>query len=918
MVKKFVEIDLKGAGEALMSHAVILKLEPKNLTVVAASDPAHEAFARLKTSEDTTLTDLVVDQEHLRRDVQATASGDGSFSFRVRLKDTPVSPQFHGFMQKSHDGHVFLTGGIVKPDEAILGYVAAIERAQAIAEYDTDGTIMQVNDNFCGLMGYKRGDLIGAHYGLLWPDLKGKPKGFSRIWDDLRGGQGVEGEYQRVGRKGDQVWVRAAFNPILDRDGQVVRIVEYAMDVTQSKLQSADSASKIDALSRSSAVIEFDLDGTILDANPNFLELTGYTLKDIVGRHHRIFCDADTAKGAGYAAFWQKLSSGEYSHGEFRRLKKDGSPVWIQASYNPVFGPDGKLVKIVKFASDVSEAHQKRAQMEARLEAANRSQAVIEFDLNGHVLWANDIFLDLAGYTLDEIVGQHHRIFCTKDYAESRAYVTFWRKLANGEYDSGVYQRLRKDGSDLWIQATYNPVFDLDGNPIKIVKFANDLTESKEIAVEFEAKLNAVSRSQAVIEFDLEGTILSANTNFLNLMGYDAEEVVGQKHKMFCEEEYAASESYREFWKQLARGEFAAGEYKRLGRGGREVWIQATYNPIFDLKGAPVKVVKYASDVTDAKKQSVDANNKIEAMNRSQAVVQFDLDGNVVSANENFLSVMGYSVREIIGQHHSMFCAAEHLKSQEYRDFWLALNRGEFQSGRFHRVGKFARDVYIQATYAPLMDLHGEPMGVIKYAADITEQVARELTIQQNAAKMMSAVNSLSEAISDISFATSEARSKAADTEQNATQGFEALNHTIETIELMQRSSGEISEIVKVIGEIANQTNLLAFNAAIEAARAGEHGVGFSVVAEEVRKLAERSSEAAHKISRLIAESEVRVDQGTTRSVAARDAFSRIVESVNLTGKSVDQISTAADNQLSVSKQVEQLIAQLSDDPKAA
>ncbi|TNJ43392.1 PAS domain S-box protein [Phaeobacter sp. B1627] len=821
-------------------------------------------------------------------------------------------------MQKSHDGHVFLTGGIVKPDEAILGYVAAIERAQAIAEYDTDGTIMQVNDNFCGLMGYKRGDLIGAHYGLLWPDLKGKPKGFSRIWDDLRGGQGVEGEYQRVGRKGDQVWVRAAFNPILDRDGQVVRIVEYAMDVTQSKLQSADSASKIDALSRSSAVIEFDLDGTILDANPNFLELTGYTLKDIVGRHHRIFCDADTAKGAGYAAFWQKLSSGEYSHGEFRRLKKDGSPVWIQASYNPVFGPDGKLVKIVKFASDVSEAHQKRAQMEARLEAANRSQAVIEFDLNGHVLWANDIFLDLAGYTLDEIVGQHHRIFCTKDYAESRAYVTFWRKLANGEYDSGVYQRLRKDGSDLWIQATYNPVFDLDGNPIKIVKFANDLTESKEIAVEFEAKLNAVSRSQAVIEFDLEGTILSANTNFLNLMGYDAEEVVGQKHKMFCEEEYAASESYREFWKQLARGEFAAGEYKRLGRGGREVWIQATYNPIFDLKGAPVKVVKYASDVTDAKKQSVDANNKIEAMNRSQAVVQFDLDGNVVSANENFLSVMGYSVREIIGQHHSMFCAAEHLKSQEYRDFWLALNRGEFQSGRFHRVGKFARDVYIQATYAPLMDLHGEPMGVIKYAADITEQVARELTIQQNAAKMMSAVNSLSEAISDISFATSEARSKAADTEQNATQGFEALNHTIETIELMQRSSGEISEIVKVIGEIANQTNLLAFNAAIEAARAGEHGVGFSVVAEEVRKLAERSSEAAHKISRLIAESEVRVDQGTTRSVAARDAFSRIVESVNLTGKSVDQISTAADNQLSVSKQVEQLIAQLSDDPKAA
>lgn len=207
---------------------------------------------------------------------------------------------------------------------------------------------------------------------------------------------------------------------------------------------------------------------------------------------------------------------------------------------------------------------------------------------------------------------------------------------------------------------------------------------------------------------------------------------------------------------------------------------------------------------------------------------------------------------------------------------------------------------------------------MIKYATDVTEEVAREHRIREKAEEMTRVVDSLSEAISDISFATSEARTKAGDTEQNANQGFEALNHTIETIELMQRSSGEISEIVKVIGEIANQTNLLAFNAAIEAARAGEHGVGFSVVAEEVRKLAERSSEAAQKISRLIAESEVRVDQGTTRSVAARDAFSRIVESVAQTGQSVDQISSAAENQLAASKQVVDLISQLSGDNRAA
>ncbi|NIZ12614.1 PAS domain S-box protein [Phaeobacter sp. HF9A] len=901
-----------------MSHAIILKIHPDTLEVVAASENAREEFARLRTPEASTLTDLVVDQPCLRRDLNSTAVGQGSAPFRVRLEDTPTSSQFFGIIQKSQDDHLFLTGGIVKPDEAILGYVAAIERAQAIAEYDVDGTIMRVNDNFCALTGFKKGELIGAHHSILWPKTQDKPGGYQQIWDQLCEGHGVEGEYQRVGRKGNQIWVRAAFNPIFDREGKAVRIVEYAMDVTQSKLQSADSASKLDALSHHNAVVEFDLDGTVLDANANFLELMGYTRQEVVGRHHRMFCDPDTAKSAGYTNFWSKLAAGDYERGEFRRLRKDGKPVWVQATYNPVYGPDGSLLKIVKFATDVSEGHQERAEMEARLEAANRSQAVIEFDLEGYVLRANEIFLELTGYNEEEIIGQHHRIFCAKEEVESRRYLAFWRSLSVGEYASGIYQRLRKDGTDLWLQATYNPVFDPDGKPIKIVKFANDLTETREQAVEAEAKLNAVSRSQAVVELDLDGIVLAANENFLALMEYDAKEVIGQHHRMFCDPDYAASEAYRDFWAQLQRGDFAAGEYRRIGHDGKDVWIQATYNPIFDLRGKPVKVVKYATDVTAAKEKAVDATNKMQAIDRSQAVVQFDLDGNVVAANENFLSVMGYSLREIIGQHHAMFCTADHLKSQAYRDFWLALNRGEYQSGRYHRVGKFGRDVHIQATYAPLVDLHGDPIGVIKYASDVTEQVAREKVICEKAAEMTRVVDSLSEAISDISFASSEARSKANDTQQNANQGIEALNHTIDTIELMQRSSGEISEIVKVIGEIANQTNLLAFNAAIEAARAGEHGVGFSVVAEEVRKLAERSSEAAQKISRLIAESEVRVDQGTTRSLAARDAFARIAESVTQTGETVDQISSAAQNQLSASKQVVELIGALSDEPKVA
>jgi methyl-accepting chemotaxis protein len=326
-----------------------------------------------------------------------------------------------------------------------------------------------------------------------------------------------------------------------------------------------------------------------------------------------------------------------------------------------------------------------------------------------------------------------------------------------------------------------------------------------------------------------------------------------------------------------------------------------------------VKVVKYATDITADKLRNTEFESRVAAISRGQAVIEFDLDGRVVAVNENFLRVMGYSEREILNQHHSMFCSDEHIKSQEYRDFWLALNKGEFRSGRFHRIGKFGRDVYIQATYSPIFDTKGQPIRVVKYAQDVTEQVNLENAIRAKAGAMIETVSLLSGSIADITGSTSTALGQANQTEANANEGAEALNNAIEAIDLIQRSSAEISEIVKVIAEIANQTNLLAFNAAIEAARAGEHGVGFSVVADEVRKLAERSSGAAQEITKLITESVSRVTQGTERSQLARAAFQRIVQSVTMTGSSIERISHSADTQRDVSENVVTLINELAE-----
>ena len=231
-------------------------------------------------------------------------------------------------------------------------------------------------------------------------------------------------------------------------------------------------------------------------------------------------------------------------------------------------------------------------------QALDRVQAIIEFDLDGIVISANDNFLRIFDYKLDEVVGQHHRMFCDPEYAESDAYTEFWNKLGRGEFHAEEFKRLAKGGREVWLQASYNPVLDDDGKPLRVVKFATDVTASKLQLAEYEGMIRAINRAQAVIEFELDGTVITANENFLRIFGFSLDEVVGKHHRMFCDPGYAESPEYARFWQKLARGEYEADEFKRISKDGAEIWLQASYNPIFDIEGRPLKVVKFASDIT--------------------------------------------------------------------------------------------------------------------------------------------------------------------------------------------------------------------------------------------------------------------------------------------------------------------------------
>lgn len=665
------------------------------------------------------------------------------------------------------------------------------------------------------------------------------------------------------------------------------------------------------AIENALAVIEFDLQGNVIRANENFLRVMGYEAAELKDQHHRILCAKSYSRSPAYRQFWEQLAAGKHQQGEFCRLRKDGREVWLQASYNPVLDETGTPQRIVKTAMDVTEQRLEALAARGQIEAIERSQSVVEFDLSGRIVGANALFREMKGVEPGAELSLTHKDLCDPAYVASEEYAAFWDKLTKGEFVSGVFRRRRMSGQDVWIRAVYSPILDLNGRPRRIVQMAHDITEQRRIDAEYEGKVRAIGRAQAVVEFDLSGNVLSANANFLGLLGYSLDEIQGRHHRMFCDAAEVQGDSYRAFWEKLGRGEFDAGEYKRVCKSGREVWIQATYNPILDANGNPVKVVKFATDVTEGKTRTSTYEAKVDAIGRSLAVIEFDLDGKVTFANDNFLRTIGYSLREIMGQHHSMFCSPDYIRSKEYRDFWLKLNAGEFHAGRFHRVGKYDRDIWIQATYNPILDLQGKPCRIVKYAFDVTEQVMMEQAITQRAAQMDGLAERLSASIHEITDSTDRARGLSLQTKVNAEQGQDALGEAIDSIELIQKSASSISDIVRIITEISGQTNLLAFNAEIEAARAGEHGVGFSVVAGEVRKLAERSAIAARDISRLIDDSTSQVNEGTTRSRRARDAFGHIASSVNLTNEAIESITTLAASQKAVSAEVVELVSKL-------
>nr|WP_311882630.1 MULTISPECIES: PAS domain-containing methyl-accepting chemotaxis protein [unclassified Pseudomonas] len=399
--------------------------------------------------------------------------------------------------------------------------------------------------------------------------------------------------------------------------------------------------------------------------------------------------------------------------------------------------------------------------------------------------------------------------------------------------------------------------------------------------------LDAINRSMAVIEFDLDGVVLRANDNFLKTMGYTAEQAIGQPHRRFCTPEFGRSAQYTDLWSRLKNGQFQSGTFERVDGKGQPIWLEASYNPIKDASGRVVKVVKYAMDVTAKVQQESEANAKLQAIDRAMAVIEFNLDGSILTANQNFLTRMGYTLAELKGKHHRLFCTSALVNSSAYEDFWRRLNQGELFQGQFERVDKRGQTVWLEANYNPVYDAAGRLCKVVKFASDVTNRVEQH---EQDARSASAAYH--------ISVATRKVAEQGTQVIQQAASEMREIAEDIAESSTLIAQLGERSEqitaIVNTIRAIADQTNLLALNAAIEAARAGEQGRGFAVVADEVRQLAARTSGSTAEISSMIGLIQNETRQAIKSMEGTRGRAAEGVELANQAGTVILQIRDGA------------------------
>lgn len=741
-----------------------------------------------------------------------------------------------------------------------------INKARCIVELNAEGQVLHANDNLCKVLGYTESELLGQHHRTLLSRAEATKPAYDTFWSGLRSGQAQVGTFKNVDKQGRDVWFQGYYAPVCDGPNNSLRkVVAYLTDVTktQGSLQvlSADEA----GINSIFAIATLALDTTIVDINDNFLKAVGYSRDELVGRHLGILLTKEDRENPEYVRYWDALRKGEAQSKQIRRVAKDGRILWFQATFFPVVDAEGKIIHVKNYCACITSEKNKNLDYEAQLTAIRQMQGVIEFDLQGNILFVNDMFAKVSGYPATELIGKHHSIFVDAAYKASAEYRQFWDDLRSGKNNDGEFKRFARNNKEIWLRGNYYPIKDVEGNVVKIVKFAFDITAEKTAqlrrdqeaaqAMMIQTTLDSASTNMMMADNDgmirymnrsTEKLMRDSESNFKKVLPqFDATKIVGQNfdifHKNPAHQRNLLAGLTKEYSVELPLG---------------DLFMRLKATPIFDKSGNRAGTSLEWQDITQERRTSEqiaeiiahaangDLSSRIDVTDKTGTTV--DICTGINNLLDNITELLVH-VRE----------AGETINTAAQE---IATGNNDLSSRTEQQASS------------------------LEETASSMEELAS--TVKQNADNARQA-NQMAEAASQV-----------------AVRGGEVVGNVVTTMSAINESARKIEDIITVIDGIAFQTNILALNAAVEAARAGEQGRGFAVVAGEVRNLAQRSASAAKEIKELISDSVSKTAEGTKLVESAGATMHEIVTSVQRVTDIMSEITAASAEQSSGIDQV--------------